>query len=229
MLLQELSQEAGVIRYQECLEVARRLKMNERRLQAAIDYLIKLNIFEYYPTILPGVVFTTSQVLLNKVTELVEYSHELRSRSLSNCNRSDIEFCDCGKITIEMLECKKFSKHYVKGLFEPRHLLELLRELLVAAESPDVNSAIVPAVLQSIPPEELSKHRLDIKSSNLEPTAIHYPGGLFPSGIFSCLISHLQNKSEWNIMMVRSKPVCLFKNCVNFRVDGDVPANVTFI
>ena len=130
-----------------------------------------------------------------------------------------------------MLERKKFSKHFVKGLFEPRHLLELLRELLVPAESPDVNSAIVPAVLQSIPPEELSKYWLNIKSSDLEPIAFYYRGGLFPSGIFSYLISYLRNRSKWDIMMVQvcGKPTCLIKNCVKFTVSGNVTANMTLI
>ena len=226
MLLQDLSTD-GVISYQTCRDVASRLKMDEIRLKAAIDYLIKLNIFEYFPTILPNVVFTTSQVLLNKVTELVEYSHELRGGLFSNCDPIDIDFRDYGKITTKMLERKRFSRHYVKGLFEPRHLLKLLIECLVAAESPD--GATMPAILQNIPLEELSKYRSDINSSNLEPIAIHYPSGLFPLGIFSCLISHLQNKSKWQIMMEHGKPACLNKNCTKFSVSGDVVANVTLI
>ena len=229
MLLQELSND-GVISYQECLDVANRLKMDERRLQAAIDYLIKLNVFEYFPKILPGVVFTTSQVLLTKVTELVEYSHELHSSSSSNRDSIDIDFRDYGKITVRMLERKRFSRHFVKGLFEPKHLLNLLKELLVAAKKgPNDITVTVPAVLSNLQPLELSKHRLDIKSLSLEPIAVHYPGGLFPSGIFSSLISHLQNKSKWQIMMVHGEPVCLKKNCTKFSISSDVTANVTLI
>ena len=224
IILQDLSED-GVISYEDCKNVANRLKMDEVRLKAAIDYLIKLNIFEYFPTILPNVVFTTSQVLLNKVTELVEYSHKLHSSSTTNCD--DIDFRNYGIITTKMLEHKQFARHYVEGLFEPKHLLKLFKELLVTAEGPD--GATMPAVLQNIPLEELSTYRLDIKSSNLEPIAVHYPGGLFPSGIFSCLISHLQNKSKWKIVMVCSKPSCLFKNCVKFSVSGNVTANVTLI
>ena len=224
ILLQDLSKD-GVISYEDCKYVANHLKMDELRLKAAIDYLIKLNIFEYFPTILPNVVFTTSQVLLNKVTELVEYSHKLHSSSTTNCD--DIDFRNYGIITAKMLEHKRFARHYVEGLFEPKHVLKLFKELLVTAEGPD--GVTMPAVLQNIPLEELSNYRLDIESSNLEPIAVHYPGGLFPSGIFSCLVSHLQNESNWKIVMVRSKPACLFKNCVKFSVSGNVTANVTLI
>ena len=225
MLLQELSQD-GVISFQQCCYVASRLGMDETRLQAAIEYLIKLNIFEYFPSILPNIVFTTSQVLLNKVTELVEYSHELRCGSSSHHDSTDIKFRDYGEISIEMLERAKFSKHYVKGLFEPKDLLKLCVELLVIAEGP--NGLIMPAVLPELQLEQLSKHRFGIESSNLGPIAVHYPGGLFPSGIFSSLISHLQSKSKWKISMLHNKP-CLFKNCIKFSVSSVVIANVTLI
>ena len=43
----------------------------EVKLKAAIDHLVKLNIFEYFPHILPSVVFTTSQVFPNKITSLL--------------------------------------------------------------------------------------------------------------------------------------------------------------
>ena len=227
-LLQTLSKD-GVLSFDKCLEVASRLGMDRAELEAALEYLAKLNLFGYFPKVLPEVVFTTSQVLLNKVSELVMYSHNLNDGS-SQCSGdvSDFEFREYGKINADMLKRERFSSHYIKGLFEAEHLLDLWVELLVVARSLD-GSFVMPAVLSELLKEKLSEYRLDIHSASVVPIAFHYPGGLFPSGIFTSLISHLQNESNWNIMIKRGKPACLCKNCVQFSVRGKVTANVTLI
>ena len=228
LLLQYLAKN-GVISFKECVEVGHRLGMNEVRLRAAIDYLVKLNIFEYFSLILPGVVFTTSQVLLNKITELVEHNHNLHSGSFSHGDQADINFRAHGIITLKMLKRDQFSSHYVKGLFEAEDLLYLWENLLVVAKGPNGN-VVMPAVLDGLPVKQLSQRRLNISSAKLIPIAIHYPGGLFPSGIFSSLISHLQNQSSWSISITHDKPECLYKNCVAFNVSGrHVDANVIII
>ena len=228
LILQYLAKD-GVISFKQCINVAHRLGMNEARLRAAIEYLVKLNIFNYFPQILPGVVFTTSQILLNKVTELVEHSHNLRSGSFSYADSTDINFCAYGTITNELLERDQFSSHYVKGLFEVKDLLRLWEKLLVVTRGADGNF-IMPAVLEGLSLKDLSQHHLSISYSKVIPIAIFYPGGLFPSGIFSSLISHLQNQSTWAISMKGNQPECLYKNCVAFNVSGrHVDTNVTLI
>ena len=86
---------------------------------------MKLNIFEHFPHILPSVVFTASQVFPNKITELVEHSHNLRSGSFLHDDSADIKFYTYGIVTLEMLKWNQFSFHYVKGLFEDKDLLYL--------------------------------------------------------------------------------------------------------
>ena len=228
LLLQYLAKD-GVISFEECIEVASHLGMNDARLKVAIDYLVKLNIFEYFPQYLPGVVFTTSQVLLNKITELVEHNHNLRSGSFSHGDQADIEFRAYGIVTLEMLKRDQFSSHYVKDLFEPNDLLFLWERLLVVARRPSGNY-VMPAVLDGLPSENISQYRLDNTTAKIVSIAIHYPGGLFPSGIFSSLIAYLQNKSAWEISMQDNQPECLHKNCVVFNVSRrHVDANVTLI
>ena len=226
-LLKDLS-ENGILSFDKSLEVAGRLGMNKVQLEAALNYLVKLNIFEYFPKIIPEVVFTTSQVLLNKVTELVEYSHILNTGSIQGVDSTDREFREYGRISLELLKRKQFSSHYIQGLFEAEDLLDLWMELLVVAKEAD-GTFVIPAVLCELSLESLSEHRLNIHSSEVIPIALHYPGGLFPSGIFSSLISDLQNKSNWKISTRHRKPVCLYKNCVEFSVSGSVTANVTLI
>ena len=221
-LLQELSQN-GVIGFEKCLEVANRLGMDEVRLRASIEYLVQLNIFEFYPNVLPDVVFTTSQVLLTKVTELVEYSHLLRNSSVSHCSSEDKEFRDNGYLSVKFLGHGRFSSHFVSGLFEAKDLLTLLEDRLVVTRR-DPGKFMMMAVLSELPPEKLKEHRSAIsKSSSHVPIAVHYPGSLFPAGIFTSLVSHLQTSSNWAILMNdrTGKPECLFKNCVDFMIDTD--------
>ena len=221
-ILQELSQN-GVISFKKCLEVAGRLGMDEDRLRAAIEYLVQLNIFEFYPDVLPKVVFTTSQVLLTKVTELVEYSHLLRNRSVSHCSSEDKEFRDNGYLSVKFLEHERFSSHFVSGLFEAKDLLTLLEDRLVVTRR-DSGKFMMMAVLSELSSDKLKEHRLTIsKSSTHVPIAVHYPGSLFPAGIFTSLVSHLQTSSNWTVLMndQTGKPECLFKNCVDFMIDTD--------
>ena len=221
-LLQKLSQN-GVVSFNKCLEVASRLGMDEDRLRAAIEYLAQLNIFEFYPSVLPKVVFTTSQVLLTKVTELVEYSYLLRNSFVSHCSSKDKEFRDNGYLSVKFLEQERFSSHFVSGLFEAKDLLNLLENRLVVTRR-DHGTFIMTFVLSELSPEKLEKHRLAIsKSSTHVPIAVHYPGSLFPVGIFTSLVSHLQTNSNWTVIMndQTRKPECLFKNCVDFTIDTD--------
>ena len=228
-LLQQLSVD-DVISFRQCLEVAGRLKMKEEHLKAALRYLAKLNIFEYFPHILPNVVFTSSQVLLNKVTELVEYSHYLQNSPKLNVRSVDIHFRDYGELTIGMLKRREFSRHYIPGLFEVDDLLRLWEKLLVIAKR-DSNTFVMPAVLSALPQDKLSEYRLpmDTNSADIIPFVVHYQGGLFPSGIFSSLISYLQNKCGWMISLKDKKPECLHRNCVIFSGTSAVEANIALI
>ena len=71
----------GVISKTECLRIGAILKVNDKALKASLEYFDDLNIFLYFPSILPEVVFADPQVLLNKVTELVHFSYSLQGDS----------------------------------------------------------------------------------------------------------------------------------------------------
>ena len=71
----------GVICKRECLGLAALLNINAEALEAALEYFDDLNILLYYPTVLPHLVFSDSQVPLNKVTELVHFSYSLQGDS----------------------------------------------------------------------------------------------------------------------------------------------------
>ena len=72
----------GVISKSECLGIAAALNINGEVLTAALQYFDDLNIFLYYPSVLPELVFSNPQILLDKVTELVHFSYSLQTSSL---------------------------------------------------------------------------------------------------------------------------------------------------
>ena len=72
----------GVISKSECLGIAALLNINGEALVAALEYFDDLNIFLYYPSVLPELVFSNPQILLDKVTELVHFSYSLHTCSL---------------------------------------------------------------------------------------------------------------------------------------------------
>ena len=67
-----------VLSRQECSEAARLLKFHEKAFNAALRFLTELNILLHYPKILPGVVFTDSQVPVDMVSELIERKYRLQ-------------------------------------------------------------------------------------------------------------------------------------------------------
>ena len=60
--------EGGVISKSECFRIASILNIDGETLMAALQYFDDLNIFLYYPSILPELVFSNPQILLDKVS-----------------------------------------------------------------------------------------------------------------------------------------------------------------
>ena len=71
----------GVICRLECLGIAAVLNIDAKALRAALEYFDDLNIFLYYPSVLPDIVLSNPQVILDKVTELVHFSYYLQGSS----------------------------------------------------------------------------------------------------------------------------------------------------
>ena len=62
----------------ECGQVAESLGLEEDSFDAALDFFHGVSLMFYFRDVLPGVVFIDPQVLLDKVSELIEFMFELR-------------------------------------------------------------------------------------------------------------------------------------------------------
>ena len=220
----------GVVSKDECRAIAAKLKINDQSLEAALAYLHKLSIFLYFPDFLPEVVFCESQVLLDKITELVAFSYQLRRQSatLDAFIGRWLLFRDEGIVTQKMLHEKRFSKHYVPDFFTPGHLFCLLESLLIIAPAKyySAEEYFMPSLLPSITKGDVEKHRPAAMSS-VAPLLIYFPDGCAPFGVFCALVVYLLLICTWRISYQSGCPSCVARNCIEFQLP--IPGSATLI
>ena len=233
----------GVLRKQECLMLAVKFGFDLNHLEAALNFFNKMCIAHYYPSILPDTVFVNSQVPLDKITELTEHAIALRNaESIPYVSEDSTvtkgkwkRFRDEGVLTLEMLQQKQFNKHYVEGVFSPKDMLLIMKELLVIAPIPLVGESdcpifkaefFMPSLLKSCPLTELDKYRSC--SGAVSPVLLCFPSGCIRSGVFCCLVVSLIKTVGWEVMLPSGKPIFIAKNCIQFRIPKN-PCTITLI
>ena len=238
LLLEEVSVTLGrgVLSVEECLEVARKLHFDEHTLGAALQFLDEnMSVVFYFPEILEGVVFTDPQVLLDKVTELVETVYSLRNKdSLSHLIDASFQiFRDHSRFSLGFLSNDRFQKHYVPGLFTPKELVKLFSKLLIIAEFSG-SEYFMPALLPVLEDKKVTEYRVS-GDSPVAALALDFPLGAPQLGTYctlSCfLVTHdNQFPCPWEIELLpdSNTPVCLYRNCIQFSVPG-FPGSVTLI
>ena len=201
--------ERSVVNLQTCYQLGTILHMTKPTVNAALDYFNELNIILYYPSILPNVVFVSPQVIVDKVTQLIECSFYLRGRPESEEMDSEERFIDHGELSVETLADPKFLKHFVPDLFTPHQLLLVFQNLFIVAPISGT-TYFMPSLLPEIVSEELEEYRptTDIDS----PVLVYFPDGCCPGGAFCCLCVYLISKCGWK---TEGK---LFRNYLMFHV-----------
>ena len=239
-LLQLLAQKmkVKVLSIEECCEAAeQKLHMVRKDCETAIKYLGKLNIVFYRPKILPGVVFCNAQVILDKITELVRCSHALRTSSegstttnaVPSCMKSGegLDFKECSFITPKLLQ-KAFPLHYRNNLFTSLELLKLLEGLLITGKLEINRKHFIPSLLPDLSVEKIAQYRVT-SPEHPAPLVIYYPEKWVPVGVMPSLVVYLQNKCQWKPSEKHGKPICLYHNCIQFKLPGGKPGNVVLI
>ena len=211
----------GVLSLAECQACAKRFHIEGDVFSAALHHLVHHNVFLYYPEVLPQTVFCDPQVVLTKVTKLVQYHHKLRDNPDGGvAAESDlVMFRDHGLLSVELL--RKFPKHYKEGLFTPQDVVKLLVSRGAIAMIRD-GEYLMPALLPHLDSTQVSKY-LERGASLM----IRFPHGYIPSGLFCCLVALLLS-SSWKVCTNRGKPLCLYRNCIRL-VHKDSSEIVTLV
>ena len=218
----------GVISKKQCVGIASILNIDAVALTAALKYFDDLNIFLYYPSVLPEVVFSDPQILLNKVTELVHFSYSLQSDSPPLAVEGKwLQFRDKGIVTVDMFQDERFSSHYVPDLFSPGDLIELFKHLLIIAPLSSTEY-FMPSLLHMISPEEVNK-QLPPPSTSVAPLLVHFPAGCAQNGVFCALVVYLLSECQWKFARdTKVSPLCVSRSCIHFRFPGK-PASIALV
>ena len=236
LILLSEKMKAKILSTEECYKAAKeKLHMSQDMCKSALKHLGELNIIFYLPNILPKVVFSTAQVLLDKITEIVRCSHALRTsnevtaRIVPSCMQSGegLLFRNFAQVSAQLLE-KAFPSHYREGLFNAVNFLELLEGLLIAAKLDDGNHFIPSLLLPDLSKERVSERRVT-SSDHPAPLVIHYPKMWLPVGVMPSLVAYLRNECKWEIAQEHGTPACLYHNCIKFGLPEDEPGSIVLI
>ena len=220
-LMQDLGRQ--VLSRMECEYVAHMLGFDPESLRAALLYLQHLNIIAYYD-VLPDVVFGSSQVVLDKITELVRYSLQLKK---GNCTTGGVErkFLLQGIVSLDFLKSPAFSKLYTVQLFGPEEMLKVLISLLVVAKV-GAREYIMPCVLEVsciYPTPPLPE------GHNLASFIVHFSKKSPMFGVYCCTIASLMSDAGWRLLTEGGEVVQVARNSITFEVPGGYAGKVTFM
>ena len=217
----------GVISKTACLSIATLLNIDTEALTAALEYFDDLNIFLYYPSILPELVFSNPQIPLDKVTELVHFSYNLHSDNPPTAlDGKWLQFRDKGIVTDEMFQDEHFSAHYIPDLFTPEDLIKLFKHLLIIAPISSTEY-FMPSLLQTIFSKEVGRQLFP--SSSVAPLLVHFPAGCAQNGVFCALVVYLLSKSQWKVACdIEDTPLCVSRSCIHFRL-SDKPVCIALV
>ena len=218
-------QKKAILSKEECFKEATTFHFTRESFEDALKYLKGLKLIMHYEDILPEVVFIDAQVLLDKITELVEHSLLVQSESrLPNCKAGSVgsfEKFRCGIITKEVLS--RFKSHYVPNLFVEDDLILVLKHLLIVAEVGE-GEYLMPCLLK----EEAIPHLLPNSASQVVPPFLFYFGEDGPKlGVYCFLLSSLITETKWELLMDKGCPVQLSRNQVHFKVPDNQPGFIT--
>ena len=221
LLMEKLGRQS--LSREQCEFIGHKLCFDYTSLNAALIYLRQLNIIDYYD-VLPNVIFGSSQVILDKISELVRYSLELKNegKAISGVQR---KFLEQGIVSMQLLQLPQLSKHYTRKLFEPHDLLKVLVSKLVVSKV-GMHEYIMPSVLQmsainsfSPPPNGSMRSSFILHFSKKNP--------MF--GIYCCTVASLISDTGWNLLTEDGDVVQVARNSVTFEVPNGLPGKLTFL
>ena len=236
--LQEFCTKVGrrILTKSECISVAKELQSDADDIDSALEYFDKICIVHYYPQKLPGIVFVDPQVPLEIINDLVRYAMSLRGGgedtlpTATQFNSDPIKlklFRDGGILTLDMLESEDFKKHFLVGIFVPKDMIELMKELLLITpltnfllgESANTSQFFMPALLKSVPQAELKN--CCNHDPSVDPLLVRFTNGCIRAGVFCCLVVFLMKTCGWERYSKSEEKVPQARNCIKLRYRKD--------
>ena len=216
----EISKQKGILSLEQCKLEADKFeyfKTNSGQFDAALQHLVKHNIFLHYPEVLPDVVFCDPQVLLTMVTQIVQHHYKLK-HSKRAVKGTMLMFVDNAYISADILNSVSSHCSDKDGVLPTESFFNLLSYLKIISAIHTRGCAdvyLMPALLPNADDPSAKVGEIDGKK-RLPPLCISFDGGCAPSGVFCSLVVTLLQLNNWKLCMNSDKPRCCFRNCVTF-------------
>ena len=198
---------SDLLSFQECCQVAKRLHMEDDT-AAALKFFSDLNSILYYPSILPNVVFTNPQCLLNIITEIIKYIVYNTDSALVN-DPLFISARNEGIISVKLIDLMKqdIPQVFKPSMIEAHDLIALLLHLKIVSKHN--SDFFMLSLLRGLDTKgievSLSKH-----PDSVEPCIVYYKNRWLECGTFGFLITSLLS-SEWELA---PNGTCVHSNCI---------------
>ena len=209
-----------VLSREQCRKVAESMKIDDESCEEALNFFNGLNMLFYFPDILADLVFMEPQIVLDKVTELVEESYRMsqgkKEGKVDPKSGEWVRFREYGEVTETFLS--KFNSYYEPPLFTPKEMVTLLKGLLVFANlSEDVY--FMPCLLQVVSSDVVTRYRVSGEGA----LALHFPDSGPLMGMFCCTVAYLLSPDNahpcpWKVVLSKTKPECLNRNVIKFNI-----------
>ena len=212
-----------ILSLQECEFIGHKLHFDRPSLKACLLYLRQLHIISFYD-VLPNVIFGSCQVILDKITELVTLSLELKKKNRTTFG-VDRKFHQQGILSLDILCSKACSKHYSSKHFTPKHLLKVLKSLFIVTEV-GPGEYLMPCVLEVnniYPSPPVPKG--NVRSSFV----LHFSKKSPILGIYCCTISYLLTSAGWKLLHKGGEVVQVARNSVTFEFPRKLAGKLTFL
>ncbi|XP_064407679.1 uncharacterized protein LOC135352420 [Halichondria panicea] len=236
-----LRKEYQIATVADCIEIGKRLEMDEEETTICLLYLHSIGSILYYTDVpndddprwlLKGHVICLPQVIFDSISQLIIVSMQNVHDGGLNTEFEIAELIRKGQFTLEAIErhCKvdvQVSKNLKNNLLIPSgplvkllKYLNLLSDITHKDEDGERITYLMPAILECASPEELTNpSQPDI--NNPEPLHITFSFGYVPTGVFCGLITRLVSQGPHKILGLTWELVedGIKRNCVSFYVD----------
>ena len=212
-----------VITIEKCIVEGRSLGMSEEEVYGALKYFNELNIFLYYPKVLPDIVFCDPQVLVKRISDIIAASFPGSKHAYPDVKppvRRKLH--GKGEFTAELLELSSFQNKKEHSLFTSEDFIKLLEHLFIIAKTGKIVAVkgesgekcnipvyFIPCVLPRARVDtEQRRSKWSRRYTHVDPYLVYFPDGWSPRGLFCALIVSLTSINDplhWTITTNRQK------------------------
>ena len=171
----------GIISLESCINIGRNFGMNRSEVVHCLNYLDSMRLCIYYPNVIPHVVFTSPQFLIDCLSNIVRVSfvddlQQILPEGVSLPDKNVLSLKRDGVFDESLLD--NLGLTFLPNLFSKSNLLSLLQHFRLISPvktACDVYQYFIPVLL---PAERLTEKQKAIFGSSLDPLIITFKGQL---------------------------------------------------